>query len=217
MDEIKNNIFYVLISGNTGVGKTTAAEYISKTLKVELLCDPFIENPFIKDSFTKANNKSFQSQLFFFKEFIKIHKAINVSKQSIIQERSIFETVNIFCKLFYRNGSFSKDELSVFIDLFNEIKDWIKMPDLIIYIKSDIDTNLERIVNRNRSFESGFNAELLSIQDSLYTDWIVEMKTQNIEIIELDNTKIGIEEFEIKSLDTLKQWLLNKYKQLDNK
>lgn len=215
MGELKDNITYVLISGNTGVGKTTAAEYISKKLQIELICDPFLENPFITNSFTKDNNKSFQSQLFFFKEFIKIHKAINISEQSIIQERSIFETVNIFCKLFYNTGSFSKDELDVFIDLFNEIKDWIKSPDLIIYIKSDIDANIKRIVNRNRGFESGFDFNLLSIQDSLYKDWIVEMKNQNIEIIELDNTRIGIEEFENESLDSLKRWLFSKNKQFN--
>lgn len=208
METLNNyNNIYVLVTGNTGVGKSTVAEYISAKYKIELISDPFVENPFISDSLSEQNNKSFQSQLFFFKEFIKIHKYIGQSKSSIIQERSLFESVNVFCKLFYQNGFFSKDELNVFEDLLLELKSQIKLPDLIIYIESDLNVNALRVIERNRDFESKFDIQLLSKQKEIYKEWISGMESQKIEIIKVNNTNLSLAEFKSKCLIKFENWL----------
>lgn len=201
-----NNI-YVLIAGNTGVGKSTAAECISTKYNIELFSDPYIYNPFISESLNRENNKSFQSQLFFFKEFIKIHKYINQTKSSVIQERSLFESVNVFCKLFYKNGLFSKDELNVFEDLLFELKSQIRLPDLIIYIECELNENVKRVVKRNRCFESNFDMKLLSNQKEIYKEWIFEMKSQYVEIIKINNTRLNVSEFKKECLDEFDNWI----------
>ncbi len=110
---------YILFSGPTGVGKSTAINNLVERLNsYELYTDPYEKNPFISDAYNN-NNFVFQSQVFFLKEFLKIHKKINNSNNIILQERSVFESIHIFCKMFLLQGKFTNDEFSLISDLAN--------------------------------------------------------------------------------------------------
>lgn len=184
---------YILLAGCTGVGKTTVANFLSSQYKMTYFDDPFVNNPFIDKSFQKEGNMAFQSQLFFFKEFIKLHKYISKYPKHIIQERSIFESVEIFCKLFHEIGTFSIDELKVFEDLLAELKFLFRKPDLIVYLKADSYTIKNRIRKRNRDFESPIDERLLNAQSTLYEKWINEIQRENFsKIIFIDNTNLNI-------------------------
>ncbi len=94
---------YILIVGCTGVGKTVIGDFLHKHFaNSQYFTDPYFDNPFISYAYNKTNSKCFQSEIFFINEFFKIHKIINeISDQWILQERSIFECVHIFCRLFF--------------------------------------------------------------------------------------------------------------------
>ena len=112
---------YNLIVGPTGVGKSSLINYLQKHISCVVYSDPFEDNPFIKDAYL-GNSKNFQSQIFFFKEFLKLHKEIRLQSEIIVQERSIFESVHIFCASLLRDGVFTKDEYAVFEDLLTEVR-----------------------------------------------------------------------------------------------
>lgn len=198
---------YILLTGCTGVGKSTVGHYLSSQYDITYIDDPFVNNPFINTSFQRKDNMAFQSQLFFFKEFIKLHKRISNYHKSIIQERSIFESVEVFCRLFYETKIFSIDELRVFEDLLKELSFLFRKPNLIIYLKANSFEIRNRIRRRNRDFELNFNERLLDIQNTLYERWINKIQTEKLsKVITIDNTNLGIDQcnaFVKKEIDNI--------------
>ncbi|MCM1296097.1 MAG: deoxynucleoside kinase [Muribaculaceae bacterium] len=182
---------YILFSGATGVGKSTVIENISYNFKsYDLYTDPYEGNPFITDAYNK-NNYVFQSQVYFLKEFIKIHKSINASKKIVLQERSIFESVNIFCKLFQANNIITNDEFVLIKELADIATSEYRNPTLILYFQASPENIVERVNLRNREFESNINMAFIKSQCLLYENWLCYMKNNsnvNIEIVDANKS-----------------------------
>lgn len=209
--KMERNNLYILLVGCTGVGKSTVATYLSSQFEMKYFDDPFVNNPFISKSFQKKDSLAFQSQLFFFKEFIKLHKEIAVYHKPIIQERSIFESVNIFCRLFYKTGVFSLEELEVFEDLLSELEYLFRKPDLVIYLKSASETVERRIKERNRNFENSIDKDFLNIQESLYENWINTIKEQKFsKLLVIDNTTLNVSQCNMLISDNINSILNSK-------
>lgn len=171
---------YVLFSGCTGVGKSFVKERIKKILETEygyknIFCfdDPYVNNPFIESAYSDKN-KSFQSQIFFINEFIKIHKEISCLYNSdciILQERSLFESVLVFCKLNLIQNVFSEDEYKLCESLLSNIISWFKVPDIVINVTSESETIIERISKRGRGFENSIDQKFINQQRELYNQF----------------------------------------------
>lgn len=162
---------YNLIVGPTGVGKSSLIEYLQQHISCVVYSDPFEENPFLKEAY-KEKLKCFQSQLFFFKEFLKIHKAIKRQSGLVFQERSIFESVYIFCRNLFIEGTFTKDEYALFESMLWEVQEFLSFPDQIVMLSAKSETILNRISNRGRDFEKGIRLQFIDSQKEMYNQWI---------------------------------------------
>lgn len=199
---------YVLIAGCTGTGKSTLATRLAGLDSV-FIDDPYSKNPFIEKAYSPDGSYYFQSEMFFFKEFLKIHNYINLSPQTIFQERSVYETVDVFCHQLYEEGKIDKNELDVFREMLREIAGYLRKPDCIIYLKSDIAVLQDRIKLRGRKFEASISKDFLIRQSGLYGKWVVEFsQLNNIPVITLDNSDMDIDRSVKVLTDSLKTGFL---------
>lgn len=188
---------YILLTGCTGVGKSTLSDSLWKYLEEPLYySDPYINNPFISDVYTGSKNKHFQSEIFFLKEFLKIHRCITRNNNRwIIQERSIFECVYVFCRMFLLQSKIDADEYQLCVDLLAELSQGIKIPDKIIYLKATPMKIIERIQHRKRDFEQNIDLDFIQLQQNIYEEWLANFHyNYHTEIIEIDNTQMNIEQ-----------------------
>lgn len=179
---------YILIVGATGVGKSSIINHIQSIKPSLVYSDPYNDNPFISDAY-KNRNSAFQSQIFFFKEFLKIHKRItmDVNVSNILQERSIFESIYIFCSNYLLEGVFSQDEYNLMEELLNEVTSDFIRPHSIIYLKASPETIINRINRRGRLFEKSIDTQFIKRQISLYEDWLPsQVKYWNCNFKEFD-------------------------------
>lgn len=197
---------YILIVGCTGTGKSVVAEFLHRQFEDSIYySDPYGNNPFITNAYSGTCNKGFQSEIFFIKEFLKIHKEINdIKDKYIFQERSLYECVYIFCRLFLLQSKIDDDEYQLCLELLNELSSGLRMPDMIIFLTADPAILLKRISTRGRSFEKDINMDFIKLQQFLYKDWLYRhMSKHRIPIIKIDNSNLDINVMNQKILSLL--------------
>ena len=96
--------------------------------------------------------------------------------QSVVQDRSIYED-QIFTKNSNNNEYITDEDYRKYLDLFDMVMKDKPMPDLIIYLESDVGALKQRIRERSRGEESELaspgNAYLANLND-LYRPWIMK-------------------------------------------
>lgn len=185
----QKNGFYVAIAGNIGVGKTTLTQ---------LLCDRFgwtgffekvVENPYLADFYANMHGWAFQSQIFFLKERLRDHQAIQNLQQACIQDRTIYEDAEIFARNLYERKILAPRDYAVYRDLYEAVKGFLRHPDLIIYLRASTWTLVSRIRKRGREFEQKIDKEYLLQLNSLYNAWISHAaRERKVLIIDTDNS-----------------------------
>ncbi len=179
---------HIAIAGNIGSGKTT----LTKLLAHRYGWIPrFVDNnPYLADFYADMPRWSFNLQIYFlnkrFKEVVEISK----SEDTIIQDRTIFEDARIFAPNLHDQGMMSDRDFANYTDLFDLMMSLVKLPDLMIYIRSSIPTLVAQIQKRGREYEQTMRLDYLQGLEKRYEDWIATYKGPLI-IVDGDNCKFG--------------------------
>ncbi len=199
---------HIVISGNIGVGKTTLAEKLAKKYNWKILLEEVDNNPYLDDFYKSMKNWSFHLQIFFLNSRFKQIQNISKTNSTIIQDRSIYEDYEVFTKNLFDSGILLKREFENYKRLYNTILEYVKVPDLLIYIRNkNINNIVNNIKKRNRKFEKNINTEYLKNLNNYYENWIKHYSNKNLLIIDVTNKDF------IKNSKDLK----NIYKIIENK
>jgi deoxyadenosine/deoxycytidine kinase len=111
---------------------------------------------------------------------------IRESKRTIIQDRTIYEDAFIFAANLHRSGNLSELDYQTYLDLFHSMIDFVKPPDLLIYLKADIPKLVQQIERRNRDFEFNIKLEYLKNLNEHYEEWIGSYKKGKLLVIDVN-------------------------------
>ena len=179
---------HIVISGNIGVGKTTLAEKLSKKYNWKILLEEVDNNPYLDDFYKSMKSWSFHLQIFFLNSRFKQIQNISKTNSTIIQDRSIYEDYEVFTKNLFDSGILLKREFENYKRLYNTILEYVKVPDLLIYIRNkNINNIVNNIKKRNRKFEKKINTEYLKNLNIYYENWIKNYPNKNLLIIDVTN------------------------------
>ena len=185
-----NTIYNIGIAGNIGVGKTTLTEKLSKDLDLEPIYESVIDNPYLFDFYDNMSRWSFNLQMYFlYTRFSSQIKYFEKGK-SFIQDRTIYEDKEIFATNLYELGHMSDRDYQTYCNLFNAMVEFIKKPDLIIYLKASTDTLMSRINNRQRSYEAEISSEYIHSLNIYYNKWIAKIESTKVLVIQTDDFNI---------------------------
>ena len=179
---------HIVISGNIGVGKTTLAEKLAKKYNWKILLEEVDNNPYLDDFYKSMKNWSFHLQIFFLNSRFKQIQNISKTNDTIIQDRSIYEDYEVFTKNLFDSGILLKREFENYKRLYDTILEYVKVPDLLIYIRNkNINNIVNNIKKRNRKFEKKINTEYLKNLNNYYENWIKNYSNKNLLIIDVTN------------------------------
>ncbi|MDI6400457.1 deoxynucleoside kinase [Balneolaceae bacterium ANBcel3] len=168
----KQEFSYYAIAGNIGAGKSSLTTLLAKHFNWKAFKESVDDNPYLSDFYNDMRRWSFNLQIYFLSSRFRSQNQIVRTRQSFIQDRTIYEDVEIFAKNLYEMGLMSKRDFDNYKALFQEMVDFLKPPDLLIYLRADVPTLVRQIQQRGRDYESSIRIEYLERLNKLYEDWI---------------------------------------------
>ncbi len=207
----KNKLF-VAIAGNIGVGKTTLTRLLAQKLSWRAYYEKVIDNPYLAPFYDDMERWSFHLQIFFLSHRFKSQKEITEWPDSCIQDRSIYEDVEIFAHTLYEQKFMSEVDYENYKMLFSTMVDYLRKPNLIIYLKASVDHLVERILSRGRDYEQTIDRAYLQRLGSAYERWIDEAEEEGFKILRIDTENKNFEQNE-KELNIIVDYILEMEKQ----
>lgn len=174
---------YVAIAGNIGVGKTTLTRMLSQKLGWKAYYERVIDNPYLSDFYKDMKRWSFHLQVYFLSNRFKSQKEITNWPDSCIQDRSIYEDVEIFAYTLHEQGHMNDRDYHNYRELFSIMVEYLRKPDLILYLKASTDRLLKHIRKRGREYEQTIDPNYLARLNDAYDAWIERAKKDNFHIV----------------------------------
>ncbi len=177
---------YVAIAGNIGAGKSSLTTLLGKNFGWETFYESVDDNPYLSDFYEDMRRWSFNLQVYFLSSRFRHQKVMMESKKSLIQDRTIYEDVEIFAKNLHQMNLMSDRDFKNYSALFDEMVQYLQPPDLLIYLRAEVPTLVRQIQQRGRDYENTIRIEYLERLNELYEDWIDRYDKEKL-IINTDN------------------------------
>jgi len=184
---MKSKKVFVSVAGNIGSGKSSLTGLIASELNWKPYYEKVANNPYLKDFYADMDRWSFNLQVYFLSHRFKTHKEILENKYSVIQDRSIYEDVEIFARNLHKLGKMKKRDYENYKNLFAEMTHFLKPPDLLIYLRASIPKLKKQIQLRGREFEKNIDIGYLKNLNRSYDKWIKNYRLGKSIVIESDN------------------------------
>ncbi|MCE2849505.1 MAG: deoxynucleoside kinase [bacterium] len=180
---------HVAIAGNIGAGKTTLTEMLSKHYKWIPQFEDVDQNPYLFDFYEDMPRWSFNLQIYFLNS--RLNQLIEISRgtETVIQDRTIYEDAYIFAPNLHEMGLMSKRDFDNYFDFFQNLRQMVKPPDLMIYLQASVPTLVGQIQKRGREYEENIRLDYLKRLNEYYNKWIDGYKEGPLLVINVDKTK----------------------------
>ena len=179
--------WHIAIAGNIGAGKTTLTQLLAKHYDWQLQLEDMDENPYISDFYEDMQRWSFNLQVYFLNTRWERIKEIRNGKKTVIQDRTIFEDAYIFAPNLHSMGLMSSRDFENYNKLFDNIKQQIEAPDLMIYLRAGIPKLVDQIQMRGRDYEDAIRLDYLKRLNERYEAWISDYKQGPLLIFNVDD------------------------------
>ncbi len=179
---------YIAIEGVIGVGKTTLARLLQSRFKGSTILEAFDENPFLSDFYGDRARYAFQTQLFFLlSRYRQQQAAAEYLRHGALLSDYFFAKDQLFAHL----NITGEDELAMYDRLYDTLSERVTTPDLVIYLRAEMDTLMARIAMRDRTYERqmerAYIAALRQAYESLFTNYtatpLLVIETDEIDFV----------------------------------
>lgn len=159
---------YIAIEGPIGVGKTSLAELLSKTLDGRIICEQVDENPFLGDFYENRKKYSFQTQLFFLLSRYR--------QQEELSQCDLFSRTVISDYIFAKDRIFAyinldENEIELYEQVYKLLNARLAKPDLVIFLQATSEVLKERVRIRNREYEKKIDYEYFETLRQAYNEF----------------------------------------------
>ena len=178
---------HIAIAGNIGAGKTTLTSLLAKHFRWQAHYEDADTNPYLSSFYEDMQRWSFNLQIYFINSRFRQVVDIRNSDKSVIQDRTIYEDAYIFAPNLHQMNLMTTRDFDNYKSLFELMSSFIKPPDLLVYLRSEVPGLVRNIQKRGRDYEAAIRLDYLKSLNERYEEWINNYKEGNLLIIDVDD------------------------------
>ena len=177
---------YIAIEGAIGVGKTTLASLLQPQYNASLMLEVFEENPFLSLFYQEPERYAFQVQIEFLLSRYHQQQAIceQAGKVSMVSDY-LFAKDRLFAGM-----NLQGHEWRTYDRLHHVLAEQIAAPDLVIYLRANVDTLMARIAQRGRSYERSMSRDYIARLAEVYDGYFSSYTATPLLTIDTDNLNV---------------------------
>jgi len=178
---------YVVIEGPIGSGKTTLARMLADKFSVELLSEKAEANPFLTRFYQDAQRYALPTQLFFL--FQRSRQIEDMAQRDMFGQPTVsdffLEKDPLFARL-----NLDDEEYSLYHQIYQHLQLKAPKPDLVVYLQTPVDALMDRIEERNISYEQDMSREYIARLAEAYSEFFHGYDASPLLIV--NNEKLNI-------------------------
>ena len=181
---------HIAVEGPIGVGKTTLATLLSERLDARLVLEQYEQNPFLNDFYKDRDRFAFQTQIFFLMS--------RFSQQQQLAHDDLFSQITLSDYMFAKDGLFARlnlsdNELFLYEKVASALEKTVAAPDLVIYLTASVDSLMQRIKGRQRSYEKNMDRSYIEQLCEIYSDFFFSYEDAPLLVVKTDNVDFSRE------------------------
>lgn len=179
---------YVAIEGVIGVGKTTLARLLQQTLQANLLLEIFEENPFLSKFYGDRARYAFQTQVFFL--LSRYHQQRRSVDELIAGGQNLISDYTFEKDALFAGINLQDEELEMYHRVHEALAEKITPPNLIVYLRADTDLLMQRITQRDRSYERNMERDYIQQVNGAYDEFFLDGKQHTAPVLVIDSNQL---------------------------
>ena len=159
---------YIAVEGPIGVGKTSLARALSRQMSARLVLEEVDGNPFLSRFYEDPDKFALPVQLYFL--------LTRYNQQRELAQQDLFAQATVSDYLFAKDRIFASlnlapDEMTLYDNVYRLLDARMAKPDLVVYIRANVDVLATRLRKRNRDFEQHISLGYLERVSAAFRDF----------------------------------------------
>ncbi len=182
---------YIVIEGVIGVGKTTLAKLLARSMASDVLLEVVEENPFLQTFYADRAQYAFQTESFF---LLSRYRQQLATVQPAVGTHSLVSDYMFAKNRLFAGLNLQGDEWNLFLQLYDALSERVPQPDLVVYLQADVRTLMTRIAYRDRPFERNMEVAYIEQLRETYDKFFAGYTESPLLMIQTDDLNLVYDE-----------------------
>ncbi|CAH1204287.1 Deoxyguanosine kinase [Paenibacillus auburnensis] len=185
---------FIAVEGPIGAGKTTLATMLAEEFQLPVIKEIVEENPYLDKFYQNMDDWSFQLEMFFLcNRYKQLEDTVN---EYINKDKPVISDYHIYKNLIFGERTLKGTKRDKYREIYHVLTDDLPKPDIILYIRADLDTLMARIAKRGRPFEEEISPAYMQQLIEDYDDAMASLAVRepSTVIVTIDGNQIDFVE-----------------------